>query len=48
MHGRDAVLIIEDLYFPSGLGSIDELMVVPIFMEEVDSSPCTVIGVIND
>ena len=46
--GRDAVLIIEDMYFPSGVGSIDELIVMPVFMEEIDSSPCTVIGIIND
>ncbi|MFA5336249.1 MAG: cyclase family protein [Candidatus Omnitrophota bacterium] len=45
---RRAILLIEDIYYPQALGPIDELIVMPVFMEEVDSSPCTVIGVIND
>ncbi|MFA5148730.1 MAG: cyclase family protein [Dehalococcoidales bacterium] len=45
---RRAILLIEDMYCPQALGHIDELIVMPVFIEEVDSSPCTVIGVIND
>lgn len=42
------VLIIEDLYLPHEIKKLDELIISPIFIEGVDSTPCTVIGVIND
>ena len=44
----EPVLIVEDLYIPSEINRLDELMVVPIFIESIDSAPCTVIGVVID
>jgi kynurenine formamidase len=44
----EPVLIIEDLYLPYEIKKLDELIVSPIFMESVDSSPCTVIGIMQD
>ena len=40
------VLIIEDLYLPDTMERLDELIVSPIFIEEVDSAPCSVTGVV--
>jgi len=42
------VLIVEDLYIPFDINKLDELIVTPLFIETIDSAPCTVIGVIND
>lgn len=42
------ILLIEDLYIPFELTRLDEVIVSPIFIEGIDSVPCTVIGVIND
>jgi len=42
------VIIIEDLYIPREISVLDELIVLPIFMEDIDSAPCTVIGVRHD
>ena len=44
----EPVLIVEDLYIPSEINRLDELIVAPLFIESIDSAPCTVIGVIND
>ncbi|MDD5136123.1 MAG: cyclase family protein, partial [Candidatus Omnitrophica bacterium] len=41
------VLILEDLYLPAGLKTLDELLIFPLFSADIDSSPCTVIGVIH-
>ncbi len=43
-----AVLILEDLYLPYEIKKIDEIIVCPVFIEGVDSAPCTVIGVFED
>lgn len=40
------VYILEDLYLPAEFKKIDELFVFPIFSADIDSSPCSVIGVI--
>jgi kynurenine formamidase len=40
--------IIEDLYLPHEIKELDELIISPIFIEGVDSAPCTVIGIIQD
>lgn len=47
-YGGDPVLILEDLYLPGELKRLSELLVFPIFAADIDSSPCTVIGVIHD
>ena len=44
----DPVLILEDLYLPDELKAINELMTFPVFSADIDSSPCTVIGIIHD
>jgi len=41
-------LILEDLRLSYEIKKIDELIVSPVFIEGIDSTPCTVIGVIND
>ena len=42
------VLIIEDLDLSGAPEGLDELIVSPLFIEGVDSAPCTVIGVAHD
>ena len=42
------ILIVEDLYIPSNTGQFDEIIIVPLFIEGVDSAPCTVLGVSHD
>ena len=42
------VLIIEDLYPPHERNERDELIVSPIFIEGIDSTPCTVIAILDD
>ncbi len=42
------ILIVEDLYIPYEIHKLDEVIVSPIYIESVDSSPCTVIGIIKD
>lgn len=42
------VLIIEDLNLPYKVKKLDELIISPVFIEGIDSAPCTVIGIIND
>lgn len=42
------LLIIEDIFIPPNIGKIKELIVSPIFIDGIDSSPCTVIGILND
>ncbi len=42
------VLILEDLYLPDELKNLNALLIFPIFTADIDSSPCTVIGVIYD
>jgi len=43
-----SVLIVEDLYIPFEINKLDELIVAPLFIESIDSAPCTVIGVVTD
>jgi kynurenine formamidase len=45
-YGSDPVMIIEDLNISDDIKKIDELLVFPLFSAGIDSSPCTVIGVI--
>lgn len=45
---RDPILIIEDLYLPHNIQSLSKVMVFPLYIKDVDSSPCTVVGVIDD
>lgn len=47
-HGKGPVLILEDIYLPSDLSKLDELLVFPVFNADIDSSPCLAIGVIHD
>ncbi len=46
--GTSPVLILEALNLDYKIEKIDELIVAPIFIEGVDSAPCTVIGLIYD
>jgi kynurenine formamidase len=39
-----AVLIIEDMLIPDGINDLIDVFVVPLFLNGIDSSPCTVIG----
>ena len=47
-HGRGPVFILEDLYLPSEMKKLDELLVFPVFDAEIGGSPCTVVGLIDD
>lgn len=42
------VFIIEDLNICEGIKTLDKLLVFPLIVDKVDSSPCVAIGVIND
>jgi len=42
------LLIIEDMRIPAGLKKLDRLLVTPLFIDGVDSSPCTITGIVND
>lgn len=42
------LLIIEDLFLPSAIRCLTEVMVFPLYIKGVDSSPCTVIGLSDD
>lgn len=42
------VLIIEDMLIPGNLMQFDEIIVAPLYVESIDSAPCTVIGVYCD
>ena len=44
----DPVLILEDLYLPSELKRVGELLIFPVFKADIDSSPCVVIGLIDE
>ncbi len=45
---RTPVLILEDMHIPDRIKRIDEIIISPIFMEAIDSAPCTVIGILHD
>jgi len=45
---RSPILIIEDIYIPYGVKKLDEVAVFPILIENIDSAPCAVIGILND
>ncbi len=47
-YGGDPLLILEDLYLPEELRTLDELFIFPVFNADIDSSPCVVIGVASD
>lgn len=42
------VLIFEDMFLPSEINDLDEVIVSPIFIEGLDGAPCTVVGIIED
>jgi len=46
--GSSPVLIVEDLDLSLAGERLDNVMVAPIFIEGLDSAPCTAIGVIDD
>jgi len=45
--GGQAVLIVEDMYLPDKIRKLKQVMLVPLFIEGIDSAPCTVIGILN-
>jgi len=47
VHGR-SILIIEDVCIPQQTKRITSVLVAPFYIDGVDSTPCTVIGFIND
>jgi len=40
------VLIVEDLNLPMDINGFDQIILAPLYIESVDSAPCTVIGLI--
>lgn len=42
------ILIIEDMNLSGDLKHLHEVIIAPLFIENADSTPCTVIGLIND
>jgi kynurenine formamidase len=42
------ILIIEDMFLPAGLRNLEELIVLPLLVDGIDSSLCTIIGKQND
>lgn len=46
--GNSTIFLIEDLYIPSDVNQIRKVMVFPLFVKDIDSAPCTVIGVLDD
>ncbi|MBI4823537.1 MAG: cyclase family protein [Nitrospirae bacterium] len=45
--GKNPILIIEDVDLSMRLKGLKEVIAVPLYMEGIDSSPCTLIGVID-
>jgi kynurenine formamidase len=45
---NNPILIIEDMDLSCDLEKLKEVMVFPVYMETIDSAPCTAIGVFND
>ncbi|MFH2011557.1 MAG: cyclase family protein [Pseudomonadota bacterium] len=43
-----SLLIIEDLFVPAETASLQEVIVLPLFIRDADGAPCTVIGVLVD
>lgn len=43
-----AILIVEDLYIPEKIKKLDKVIISPLIIDEVDSSPCVVTGAVND
>lgn len=44
---RKAILIFEDVDLSGDLSKVKEIMVVPLYVSVVDSTPCTIIGVVE-
>ena len=45
---KDPILIIEDMFIPEGPSRVEEIVVVPLYCEGIDSSPCTILGFVSD
>jgi len=45
---KDPILIVEDMFIPEGPSRIDEIIVVPLYCEGIDSAPCTILGFVSD
>ncbi len=46
--GRPGLVIVEDMKLPAKIKKLDRVMVLPLFIEGIDSAPCTVIGISDD
>lgn len=47
LRGKNPILIIEDIDLSHNLRGLKEVISVPLYIEGIDSSPCTLIGVIS-
>lgn len=45
---KDPILVIEDMFIPEAPSKIDEIIVVPLYCEVIDSAPCTILGFMDD
>ncbi|HOW53930.1 MAG TPA: cyclase family protein [Syntrophorhabdaceae bacterium] len=45
---KDPILIIEDMFIPEGPPRIDKVIVVPLYCDDIDSAPCTILGFVAD
>lgn len=45
---NNPILIIEDMLIPDDLTRVDEIIVVPLYCQGIDSAPCTVLGFLSN
>lgn len=45
---KDPLLIIEDMFIPDDISRIDRIIVVPLYFDDIDSAPCTVLGFLSN
>ncbi|MBN2453537.1 MAG: cyclase family protein [Candidatus Omnitrophica bacterium] len=45
---RSAILIVEDINIPREVKAVRKLIIAPVFIDGVDSAPCTIIGEVRE